>query len=197
MGSEAAVDRAEVEAQVLASLGAGDFSVAAGQIVRGFGAELYGWLSAVLGPSDAADVFGAFEEELLRSLPSFRAETSARSWSYLIAKSCARKHARSELRRRLRMTPLDNHSSVLERAAPSASSNHAITLDRLRQFRASLPQEDQDLLILRVDRGFSFNEIASILLGEQANAQQLERESARLRKRLEAIRKAARLELGA
>jgi RNA polymerase sigma-70 factor (ECF subfamily) len=197
VGSDAAVDRAEVEAQVLASMGAGDFSGAAGQIVRGFGAELYGWLSAVLGPSDAADVFGAFEEELLRSLPSFRAETSARSWSYLIAKSCARKHARSELRRRLRMTPLDNHSSVLERATPSASSNQASTLDRLRQFRAALPQEDQDLLILRVDRGFSFNEIAGILLGEQATAQQLERESARLRKRLEAIRKAARVELGA
>ncbi len=197
MGGEAAVDRAEVEAKVLASLGAGDFSVAAGQIVRGFGAELYGWLSAVLGPSDAADVFSAFEEELLRSLPTFRAETSARSWSYLLAKSCARKHARSELRRRQRMTPLANHSSVLERAQPTASSNHASALDRLRQFRAALPQDDQDLLILRVDRGFSFNEVAGILLGERATTQQIERESARLRKRLEAIRKAARLELGA
>ena len=56
--------------------------------------------------------------------------------------------------------------------------------DRFGQLRARLAPEEQSILTLRLDRGLSWREIASIILEEeeQPNAEAVERESARVRK---------------
>ena len=60
------------------------------------------------------------------------------------------------------------------------------TKSRIRELRETLSQEDQTLLILRVDKNLAWREIAIIMSGEDDDdAAQLKREAARLRKRFE------------
>lgn len=55
--------------------------------------------------------------------------------------------------------------------------------------RASLPEDDQRLLVLRVDRDLQWNELAEIFLGHpNADAAELKREAARLRKRFQLVK---------
>ena len=69
--------------------------------------------------------------------------------------------------------------------------------DRFAALRESLPVEDQTLLILRVDRGLAWDELARIMLGEEPvpSNEDLKRESARLRKRFQFVKEKL-LELG-
>ena len=61
--------------------------------------------------------------------------------------------------------------------------------DRLRQLRDSLDPDDRLILVLRLDRGLSWNEVAVVTLGEEkASAEALRRESARLRKRFQDLK---------
>jgi RNA polymerase sigma-70 factor (ECF subfamily) len=60
--------------------------------------------------------------------------------------------------------------------------------DRFQQLREQLTDEDQTLLILRIDRGLSWLELAQIMLGEDDKApseEGLKTEAARLRKRFQ------------
>lgn len=68
---------------------------------------------------------------------------------------------------------------------------------RLQALRDSLPEEDRMLLVLRVDRGLAWNELARILAegepgelddGPQLDALALTREAARLRKRFQLVK---------
>ena len=61
--------------------------------------------------------------------------------------------------------------------------------DRVAQLRAALSEEDQLVLTLRIDRGLDFREIALVTLGDvEASPEQVTRETARLRKRLQLIK---------
>jgi RNA polymerase sigma-70 factor, ECF subfamily len=62
--------------------------------------------------------------------------------------------------------------------------------DRMRDLRESLPDDDQMLLILRVDRGMDFRELAVALADRDAGlaADEIDREAARLRKRFERVK---------
>ena len=63
------------------------------------------------------------------------------------------------------------------------------TKTRMRALRDSLPEEDQVLLMLRVDRGLAWEELARVVLAaDDADADALERESARLRKRFQLVK---------
>ena len=66
--------------------------------------------------------------------------------------------------------------------------------DRLRQLRDSLNPDDRVILVLRLDRGLSWNEVALVTLGEEgASAEALRRESARLRKRFQDLKEELRV----
>jgi RNA polymerase sigma-70 factor (ECF subfamily) len=62
--------------------------------------------------------------------------------------------------------------------------------DRFQQLREQLPEDDQTLLVLRVDRGLSWLELAEVMLGDDAPAsdEQLKTEAARLRQRFQAAK---------
>ncbi|MET0594784.1 MAG: hypothetical protein ABW133_18935, partial [Polyangiaceae bacterium] len=67
-----------------------------------------------------------------------------------------------------------------------ASSTSSDMLDRLR---ASLSDDDRDLLVLRIERGLMWKEIAAAFLEEhEVNPDAVQREVARLRLRFRAIR---------
>jgi RNA polymerase sigma-70 factor (ECF subfamily) len=69
--------------------------------------------------------------------------------------------------------------------------------ERFAALRESLPQEDQVLLVLRVDRGLAWNELARVLREGEGppGEEELKREAARLRKRFQLLKERLR-ELG-
>ena len=64
------------------------------------------------------------------------------------------------------------------------------TKQRLRALREGLPEAEQTLLILRVDRGLGWREIAQIMAGPDAGREDelLERAAARMRKQFQQVK---------
>lgn len=162
-------------------MASGDPALAVTNVLRAYGAEVFGWLVAVHGPVDAADVYGQLSLRLVRAMAGFRGESSARTWLYQIARNEARQHMRDARRRRAFLTPLEDHPSAGEGAPLTArtESRHG----RLAELRARLSEEDRSLLVLRVDRGLAYRDIARVL-NPDVEVPALEREAARLRQRL-------------
>jgi RNA polymerase sigma-70 factor (ECF subfamily) len=98
------------------------------------------------------------------------------------------------VRRDRKGVPIDELSGDAERFAEQARSRtrtwmRTETKDRLTRIRESLPPADQTLLVLRIDRGLEWNELARILCDDEAaDDEALKREAARLRKRFQLLK---------
>jgi len=182
---------ADPEAKVLAFLDAGDVKGAATEAIRGYGPQVLGYLTAVLkDEDDARDVFSQFAEDLWRGLPGFRRECSLRAWAFKVAWHAASRHARDPYRRRHRPI-LTTEASKIAASVRSTMSTYAPggRADRLLKLREALDPEEQTLLILRVDKGLSWEDVAQVLSTEGTPVA-----SAALRKRFERLKdKLARL----
>jgi RNA polymerase sigma-70 factor (ECF subfamily) len=182
---------ADPEAKVLGSLDAGDVKGAATEAIRGYGPQVLGYLTAVLkDEDDARDVFSQFAEDLWRGLPGFRRECSLRAWAFKVAWHAASRYARDPYRRRHRPI-LTTEASKIAASVRSTMSTYAPggRADRLLKLREALDPEEQTLLILRVDKGLSWEDVAQVLSTEGTPVA-----AAALRKRFERLKdKLARL----
>jgi RNA polymerase sigma-70 factor (ECF subfamily) len=184
--------RDRIEREVRALWDARDFDGAATLAVRGYGPELYGFLVALHRDEEAAsEVFSILGENLWRGLPSFAWGCTLRTWAYTIARHASLRYRKVEQRRARQGAPLSEHASALVAAVRTATNAFVKTehKDRLARIRELLPAEDQVLLVLRLDRGLSWSDLARVTLdvvdpGEEA----LKRESARLRKRFQLVK---------
>jgi RNA polymerase sigma-70 factor (ECF subfamily) len=183
-------DREALEQRIRACSSAGDSKGAATALLEGYGRELLGFLIAHLRDHDAAsEVFSQFTEDLWRGIDGFRWQCSARVWSYTLLRHAASRYVRDAQRRRRRFVALSGAGplSAVEERIRTATLAAARTESRTRveQLRDRLPPEDQTLLILRVNRGLDWKEIARVLVddGEGAADEALAKEAVRLRKR--------------
>jgi RNA polymerase sigma-70 factor, ECF subfamily len=172
-----------------------DFQAAATLALETYGQEILSFLAARLrATTDAEDAFSMFAEDVWKGLPGFGFRCSVRGWLYTLARNAANRHATSPQRRAARNLPLscDGAVSVLIDRSRTATQMHQRTdvKDQIRNLREQLPQEDQTLLILYVDRNLPWREIAMVLheQGEQLDNDALDREAARLRKRFERVK---------
>lgn len=190
------------DAEIRARWEAGDHDGAATEAIRRYGPEILGLLLALHGGDEdaAGEVFSMFGEQLWRGLPGFAWSCSVRTWAYVIARNASRGYRRAQRRREQRAVPLSDCPAVIEIAAKIRTE----TLSYLRterrheisRLRDSLPEEDRALLILRVDRDLAWLDLARVFLEDDApSPQALQRESARLRKRFQLIKRRL-LELG-
>lgn len=170
----------------------GDHDGAAALAVRGYGPEVLGFLVAMhRSEADAADVLAATCEQIWRRLPTFGWRSSLRTWIYVVARSQSARFRRGEGRRRRRFEGLDEHPSAMAAAAvvrtetPVALRTGPGSLAALRD---ALPPEDREILVLRIDRGLAWLDLARITLGDDADDASLAREAARLRKRYQVLR---------
>jgi len=176
------------ESEVRNLMLAGHEREAASSLVALFGPELQVFLHRVLGDVSLVDeAYSSTCERLWRGLPGLRweRESSLRSWCYVIAR-------REASRCRSRRGRVDETTLSAAEALPAAESQHAVSTTRrgqLDHLRATLSDEDRDLLVLRVEQDLSWKEIASAFLDENSNEEELARESARLRQRFRSIRK--------
>ncbi len=171
----------------------GDYRAAVEAALRRYGPELLGYLCAFHSRSDDAhEVFSIVGEKLLESLPTFGWRSSLRTYLYVLARSHSARFRRDEARRRHRLVPLSESAAAwnapAEAREPTLSCLRSEGPHSLAELRNILSLEDQELLVLRVDRGLPWSELARIFLGEGATVATLARESARLRRRFQMIR---------
>jgi RNA polymerase sigma-70 factor (ECF subfamily) len=191
-----AADRAPHEANIRARAEARELDEAAAETIRLYGAELFGFLLAIHGHDEdaAADVFSTVCVQLWRGLEAFRWKSSLRTWAYATARNASSNYRRDRQRRTRRLLPLSGCPAVaeIEARVRTETLSHLRTdrRDEIRRLREELPEEDQTLLILRVDRELSWQELAAVFLGDCENTapEVLARESARLRKRFQLVK---------
>lgn len=196
--------RAPVEEEVARAVAEREHAAAVTAILRGYGPEVLRFLHAVHRDEDAAgDVFSAFAETLLRVMPTFEGRSSARTWAYAIARRVSATYLRDGRRRAARFAGLPESSAIPELVAKVRTETLSFLRterrEKLSALRDSLAPEDQMLLMLRVDRGLSWSDLAVVLADGEGNSlspSAQKRESARLRKRFqllkERLRRAAR-----
>lgn len=189
--------REQLEGEIRTHWEGGDLQGAAAAAVRGYGPEIFGFLVAFhRQKEDASEVFAAFTERLWLGLPRFEWHCSFRTWAYAIARNTSLTYRRAARRRAQLYAPLPEGSqlSALEQAPRSDTASYLKTQrkTRIAALRESLPREDQELLVLRVDRQLPWNDLARVLLhGDDTSPltdEVLRREAARLRKRFQMLK---------
>lgn len=155
-------------------------------ILERHGPEILGLLVSIAGDEAvAADGYSMLCEQLWRSLPKFRFEASVRTWAYVLAR-----RALVNVRRRDGKGPPMQAVSpsrlpevvedVRSSTRPYLKTTHK---DALAAVRATLSEDDQMLLVLRLDRALAWDEIARVLGPDDADPQTLKRTTVALRKR--------------
>jgi RNA polymerase sigma-70 factor, ECF subfamily len=190
--------RASLEGDVRALCERGDYDGAATLALKGLGGEIYQFLVAVhRDPVMADECFSSFGEGLWRGLPSFVWTSTLRTWAYAIARNVGRAERRASARR--------GRKGVL--AGSAAFENVAVavrtaTLSFLKterrsgldELRAALSEDERALLILRVDRGLPWNDVAQALSesAEPLSDAAVAREAGKLRKRFHDVKERLR-----
>jgi RNA polymerase sigma-70 factor (ECF subfamily) len=182
-------DQEQLEASLAAALAAGQLSEAATLAIRGYGPQILGYLSGLLRNDGLADeAFSRFAEDLWKGIGNFRRESSFRTWSYRVAWSAARDVQGEAFRRRGRRLETAEISQLVQEVRSSAALHQEEAQDKLEKLRAKLTPEEQTLLILRINRGLSWKEVAEVMaegdapVDEAALRKRFERVKTRLRK---------------
>ncbi len=172
-----------------------DYDGAVTLLLERYGGELLGFMMGRLRDETAAcEVFSSVAESLWRGLAAFQWRSSARSYAYVIARNAISAYLSAPERRRERNIPLSQAgpiSGMVDRVRTTTLPHLRTEIkDQVRLLRAQLAPEDQDLLILRVDRDLSWNEVAAVMRGDETPLQgeALKRETTRLRQRLHYIK---------
>jgi RNA polymerase sigma-70 factor (ECF subfamily) len=172
------------EERIAEALARGDQEAAAEALLRALGPQILGYLTRVLGSADdAADAFSYFAEDVWKGIRTFRGESSVRVWTYRVAWNAAARVGRDAWRRRRERFPTTMASriaaDVLSRS-PGSVEREAAEVNALR---GQLEPEEQSLLVLRLDRGLSWKEVAEVMAEEGKPA-----DEAALRKRFERVK---------
>ena len=179
-----------VDERIQAKLTAGDQRGAATEALRAYGPKILGYLTAVLrDEADAADAFSIFAEHLWRGLPSWRGQASLRTWAFKLAWNAALNMKDEAYRRRGRRFETGEASKLAEEIRTKTHLKVERQRQALDSLRAELTEEEQTLLVLRIDQELAWEDIAEVLaVGEERP------EPAALRKRYERLKeKLARL----
>jgi RNA polymerase sigma-70 factor (ECF subfamily) len=151
--------------------------------------ELRPFLHRLLGNIALADeAHSATCERLWHGIGMFRWECSLRTWSYIIARReasrCRVRHARDGA-----VQTTLSAADELPASSPASATQQTVRREALERMRATLSDEDRDLLVLRVERGLAWKEIAAAFLEDSDPTEEvITREAARLRQRFRAIR---------
>jgi RNA polymerase sigma-70 factor, ECF subfamily len=164
-----------------------DLDRAVDDALRLHGREIIGWLCSLFpNEADAYDAFSHFSEQLWRSLKTFDNRCSLRTWCYMLARQSA-SHVRAQAQRRLE-EPLSKMSSIAEALWKSTSNQRERQQQVFDDLRNALDDDDQTLLVLRVDRNLAWRDIAIVMLGEHASEDDIERKAIALRKQFERVK---------
>lgn len=182
-------DDSELEDAVRTALAAADVDGAVTHILRGLGPELLGFMIALTrDPAAAGDAFSELSIDIWRGLPGFEWRSSLRTWCYVLAR-----RAVSRTRRGVPHAPHIplSQASVVSKVAASVRDASLARIEALHDafahVRAQLDDDDQVILVLRVDRSMGWRDIARVIAEGDSDAD-VDRVAATLRKRFERIK---------
>jgi RNA polymerase sigma-70 factor (ECF subfamily) len=181
----------DVESAVRDLTTASDFDGATTAALRGYGPEVMRFLCALQrSEADASEVFSVFAEDLWKSMKSFSWDCSLRTWAYTIARRASFRAARKKRGTRLALGSSPAIENLVQEVrTQTLTFLRTETKSRLRALRDSLDPDDQALLMLRVDRGLAWDELARVLSeNDDADPESLKRDAARLRKRFQILK---------
>lgn len=183
-------DDAAVEKAVRAAYVAGDLDGAVTLVLRTFGPEVLGFMLALTREHAAThDAFSEFSIDVWRGLPGFAWRAALRTWLYVLARRAVARVKRGGPR--APHVPLSQTSEIsriaLEIRDASLARLEAMH-DAVANLRAQLDEEEQVILVLRVDRDMGWREIALVLAPDDGGDADVDRIAATLRKRFERIK---------
>jgi RNA polymerase sigma-70 factor, ECF subfamily len=192
------VVEADVEARVREMWSRGDRDAAVTIVLRDYGPEILGLLVSMHKNHDeAAEAFSVFAERLWTTFDRFRFDCSVRTWAYVLARRAALdllRSAKPRAQRNVALSQLPEVSALVAHVRTQTLSMYAE--EKIAAFAAlqqSLPEDDRTLLVLRVDRGLGWDEIARVFLDtDNPEPETLKREAARLRKRFQLVKERLR-----
>ena len=180
-----------LEVAARAHCAAGEIDDAIRVALQAYGDEVFSFLVARLrDEDDAGDVFSQACEDLLHSLPTFAVAVLA---AHLVLP------ARAQRRGPLPALPDEPRGPAGRAVATSPSSSTQVrsrtvahlrreVKDGMRALREQLDADEQQLLLLRVDRDLSWNEIAEILARMTTTRRPAIATSARLRQQFQKLK---------
>jgi RNA polymerase sigma-70 factor (ECF subfamily) len=184
----------EPELRIRERYDAGDLEAAASAAIQAYGPEILSFLGSRLrGQGDAQEAFSMFAEDLWSGLPKFSWRCTMRTWSYVLARNAARRYSTAPHRGAARNLPLTRPSVVCDLVEHVRTTTQMYqrtdVKHRVRSLREALDVEDQMLLVLRVDRGLAWRDLAIAMSGNaDLGDAEVEREAARLRKAFERVK---------
>lgn len=193
-GRHALVPCAPFEAQVVACCEGGHFRQATWSILQRYGREVRAFLGGRTGSRASLDeVYAVFSEDVWRGLPSYRSRGQVRSWLYSIARHALARHHKRGQRWRSVHVPADSEDFDAMPAASRCSLPPGMgDRARLQQLLTRLDADDRQLLEQRLLRALPWREIAvehtkHVEQTGPLSDVELERTSARLRKRYQLL----------
>lgn len=144
--------------------------------IRGHGPEVLDFLNALNrdNPAAADEIFSIWAEAVWRGIGGFAWDCALRTWCYAIARYASLRVRRDHQRRRARHVPVPEVAGLIDRAHESRSStpwyHRSAVRSRFAELRESLPPDDQFMLLLRVDRGLAWNDIARVTMHDDSTA---------------------------
>jgi RNA polymerase sigma-70 factor (ECF subfamily) len=146
--------------------------------------------------SQAEEAYLQFCENFWVGLPAFRWESNLRTWMFVLARNAATRAARKRPREVALETGYENKVQELHAQFRTETARYMRTevKDRMRELRQNLDEDDQTLLILRIDRKLEWSELAVVMGEVVADTSEIERNraAARLRSRFQSAKKRLR-----
>jgi RNA polymerase sigma-70 factor (ECF subfamily) len=184
----------DAETEIARLREAGQLKEVATRAIETYGAEIVHFLEVMLRHhADASDAFAQACEDLWRSLPRFEGRSSMKTWFYTLARHAALRQRRAPHARRT--TTLSEITDVAARVRSRTRPHQRTEMKAgLAAIRAALDESDRALLVLRVDRGMSWSDVARVMAeeGEVPVGDDLARAAARLRKRFQSVKESIR-----
>ena len=191
--------RTEAEQRITEACQAGDHRAATTLALQTYGAEIMGFLVARLRDHDlASEAFSQFAQDLWRGIAGFQGRSTLRVWAYVLARHAASQAIAGERRRRNTQIPLTDAEQISKLAAAVRTETLRIirtaNSSRLTALRDQLSPDDRTLLILRVNERMEWKDIALVMSydGSDPPPDGLQREAARLRKRVQLVKERLR-----
>lgn len=192
-GSDGVSAQPEVERRAREACAAGDFRGATTLLLRAYGTEILGFLRWRLRNDPLGDeAFSEFALDAWRGLPGFEWTSTAWTWLYTVSCRAAARVVRKQ--RRGAALPEDAGLSQLVEQVRSQTPAHLRSEAKLevRRLRESLDEEDQVLLVLRVDREMSWREVSLVMGDEGVDENKRAAFEAKLRKRYQLLKERLR-----
>lgn len=182
----------EVETAIRELCETEDYAAATTRTLETYGVEIRRFFGARMrNDADAEEVFSMFCEDLWTGIPRFAWRCTLRGWAFTIGRHAELRFRSSPARRKGQEITLPEAMASEKVGSTTAPFQRTEVKLRLREIRSRLDEEDQLILILRVDRGLSFRDVAHVLATAPSLADP-KREEARIRKRFQLIRERLR-----